>query len=97
LPRIVPFNHKVNDLFSLRPNIFATKSAKNIYGNSYNKRNLDYYKRFYLLFPDLQIVNMRVHKDANSYLAFFYNPDMITALGYRVRSITATRFRQWAD
>lgn len=32
-----------------------------IYGNSYNKRNLDYYKRFYLLFPDLQIVNTRVH------------------------------------
>ena len=24
------------------------------YGASYNKRNLDYYKRFYLLFPDIQ-------------------------------------------
>ncbi len=32
-----------------------------IYGNSYNKRNLDYYKRFYLLFPEIQIVNTRVH------------------------------------
>ena len=32
-----------------------------IYGNSYNKRNLDYYKRFYLLFPDYEIVNTRVH------------------------------------
>ncbi|MBE6341314.1 MAG: DUF1016 domain-containing protein [Bacteroidales bacterium] len=31
------------------------------YGNSYNKRNLDYYKRFYQLFPDIQIVNACVH------------------------------------
>ena len=26
----------------------------------------------------------------------YYNLDMIIALGYRVRSIIATRFRQWA-
>lgn len=26
----------------------------------------------------------------------FYNLDMIIALGYRIRSIIATRFRQWA-
>lgn len=32
-----------------------------IYGNSYSMRNLDYYKKFYLLFPDAEIVNMRVH------------------------------------
>lgn len=32
-----------------------------ICGNSYSKRNLDYYKKFYLLFPDAEIVNMRVH------------------------------------
>lgn len=32
-----------------------------IYGRSYNKRNLDYYKRFYLIFPDIEIVNTRVH------------------------------------
>lgn len=31
------------------------------YGASYNKHNLDYYKRFYLLFPDIQIVNTCVH------------------------------------
>jgi hypothetical protein len=31
------------------------------YGNSYSKRNLDYYRKFYLLFPDLEIVNTRVH------------------------------------
>ena len=32
-----------------------------IYGNSYSKRNLDYYRKFYLLFPDSEIVNARVH------------------------------------
>ena len=32
-----------------------------IYGRSYSKRNLDYYKKFYLLFPDAEIVNTRVH------------------------------------
>ena len=32
-----------------------------IYGNNYSKRNLDYYKKFYLLFPDIQIVNACVH------------------------------------
>ena len=35
--------------------------------------------------------------DGKSYLTMFYNLDMIIALGYRVRSITATRFRQWAS
>ena len=34
--------------------------------------------------------------DGKSYLTIFYNLDMIIALGYRVRSIIATRFRQWA-
>lgn len=32
-----------------------------LYGNSYSKRNLDYYRKFYLLFPDSVIVNARVH------------------------------------
>ena len=26
----------------------------------------------------------------------FYNLDMIISLGYRIRSVVATRFRQWA-
>lgn len=31
------------------------------YGKTYSKRNLDYYRKFYLLFPELEIVNTRVH------------------------------------
>ena len=34
--------------------------------------------------------------DGKSYQTTFYSLDMIIALGYRVRSIIATRFRQWA-
>lgn len=34
--------------------------------------------------------------DGKSYSTTFYNLDMIIALGYRIRSIIATRFRQWA-
>ena len=32
-----------------------------IYWNSYNKRNLEYYRKFYILFPNVEIVNTRVH------------------------------------
>lgn len=32
-----------------------------LYGNSYSERNLDYYKKFYLMFPNIQIVNSCVH------------------------------------
>lgn len=32
-----------------------------VYGTSYSKRNLDYYSKFYLLFPNEEIVNARVH------------------------------------
>lgn len=32
-----------------------------LYGCNYSKRNLDYYRKFYLCFNDLQIVNTRVH------------------------------------
>lgn len=34
--------------------------------------------------------------DGKEYLVAYYNLDMIIALGYRIRSIIATRFRQWA-
>lgn len=32
-----------------------------VYGTSYSNRNLDYYRKFYLLFPNEEIVNARVH------------------------------------
>lgn len=32
-----------------------------VYGTSYSKRNLDYYRKFYLLFPNEEIVNACVH------------------------------------
>ncbi len=34
--------------------------------------------------------------DGKEYEVSYYNLDMIIALGYRIRSIIATRFRQWA-
>ncbi len=36
-------------------------SLKYDYGGRYSKRNLDYFCRFYRLFPDFEIVNARVH------------------------------------
>ena len=38
-----------------------SESLVPVYGSNYSKRNLDYYRKFYLLFPDIQIVNARVH------------------------------------
>jgi predicted nuclease of restriction endonuclease-like (RecB) superfamily len=32
-----------------------------VYGSNYSKRNLDYYRKFYQLFPDIEIVNACVH------------------------------------
>lgn len=34
--------------------------------------------------------------DGKKYNTKFYNLDMIISLGYRIKSVTATRFRQWA-
>lgn len=33
--------------------------------------------------------------DGKSYNTTYYNLDMIIALGYRIKSVIATRFRQW--
>ena len=38
-----------------------SESLVPVYGSNYSKRNLDYYRKFYLLFPDIQIVNACVH------------------------------------
>ncbi|MBR5918761.1 MAG: DUF1016 domain-containing protein, partial [Prevotella sp.] len=53
-----------------------------IYGKSYSKRNLDYYKKFYLLFPDIKIVNTRVHNLEWSHIR-------------RVLSVTNSDARLW--
>lgn len=53
-----------------------------VYGSSYSKRNLDYYKKFYLLFPDWEIVNTRVHNLEWSHIR-------------RVLSVTTPEVRMW--
>lgn len=43
--------------------LIANLSARLIplYGSNYSKRNLDYFRQFYLCFKDFEIVNARVH------------------------------------
>ena len=42
--------------------------------------------------------NFRINAaDGKSYKTKFYNLDMIISLGYRVKSMIATRFRRWAN
>ena len=49
-------NSKVNfALTDLAERLYA------IYGNNYSKRNLQYYRKFYLLFPSFEKVNELVH------------------------------------
>ena len=36
------------------------------------------------------------YKDGKNYMTQFYNLDAIISVGYRVNSIRATQFRQWA-
>lgn len=49
------------------------------------------------LLEDSVVRNLRTTAaNGKSYMTIFYNLDMIIALGYRVRSIIAARFRQWA-
>ena len=38
-----------------------SESLVPVYGRNYSKRNLDYYKKFYLLFPEPEKVNTCVH------------------------------------
>lgn len=37
------------------------EDLRHVYGASYNKRNLEHFRKFYLLFNDIQIVNELVH------------------------------------
>ena len=53
-----------------------------IYGTSYSKRNLDYYKKFYLLFPEAEKVNTCVHNLEWSHVR-------------RVLSVTSPEARWW--
>ena len=68
---------------------YGTKLIKNlseklipVYGKNFSKRNLDYYKRFYLSFPDIEIVNTRVHNLEWSHIR-------------RVLSVTNPEARLW--
>lgn len=68
---------------------YGSKLIKNLadeltplYGSSYSKRNLDYYRKFYLLFPDVEIVNTRVHNLEWSHVR-------------RVLSVTSPDARLW--
>lgn len=44
-----------------------------LYGNSYSKRNLEYYRQFYLCFKDLEIANTCVHNLTWSHLRRIMN------------------------
>ena len=58
------------------------RGRQQAYGRNYSKRNLDYYKKFYLLFPDIQIVNACVHNLEWSHIR-------------RVLSVTSSEARWW--
>ena len=47
-----------------------------LYGSGYSKRNLEYYRQFYLCFKDLEITNTRVHNLTWSHMRRIMNdPD----------------------
>ena len=52
-----------------------SESLVPVYGSNYSKRNLDYYRKFYLLFPDIQIVNARVHNLEWTHVRRVTNPE----------------------
>ena len=59
-----------------------SESLVPVYGRSYSKRNLDYYKKFYLLFPEPGKVNTCVHNLEWSHIR-------------RVLSVTSPEARWW--
>ena len=61
--RIVEEEQKGNSRAEYGSRLIAglAEDLRKEYGASYNKRNLDYFRRFYLLFNDIQIVNELVH------------------------------------
>lgn len=59
-----------------------SESLVPVYGRNYSKRNLDYYKKFYLLFPELEKVNTCVHNLEWSHIR-------------RVLSVTSPEARWW--
>ncbi len=61
--RIVEEEQKGNSRADYGSRLIAglAENLRKEYGSSYNKRNLDYFRKFYLLFKDIQIVNELVH------------------------------------
>lgn len=59
-----------------------SESLVPVYGRNYSKRNLDYYKKFYLLFPEPEKVNTCVHNLEWSHIR-------------RVLSVTSPEARWW--
>ena len=54
-----PYQILLNDVKQLIKMLASALSIE--YGNAFSKRNLDYYRQFYLSFKDYEIVNTRVH------------------------------------
>ena len=70
------------------------------YGSTFSKRNLDYFRQFYLCFNNLEIVNTRVHnltwshfrsiiKAINAHFSNVAIPHQIAMLEQRTRELKA--------
>ena len=71
-----PYQILLNDVKQLIKMLASALSIE--YGNAFSKRNLDYYRQFYLSFKDFEIVNTRVHNLSWSHfrrLLSVANPD----------------------
>lgn len=74
---------QIAELFSTtRPNI--TQHIKNIYSSKELNEETTSKK------------NLQVVDNKRQYMVLHYNLDLIISVGYRVNSVVATRFRQWA-